>query len=84
MEKNPHLKAAILEVVDNQIKNNDPPETVQTLQRLRNEGYSEKEAKELIGVVVSAEIFDVLKNKEEFNRERFVKALNNLPKMPWD
>jgi len=84
MEKNPILKRAILEVVDNQIKNNDPPETAQTLKRLKNEGYSEKEAREFIGVAVSAEIFDVLKNKEEYNRERFVKVLNNLPKMPWD
>jgi hypothetical protein len=84
MKKNPLLKRTILEVVDNQIKNNDPPETAQTLKRLKNEGYSEKEAREFIGVVVSAEIFDVLKNKEEYNRERFVKALNNLPKMPWE
>ena len=84
METNPHLKRAILEVVDNQINNNDPPETAQTLNRLKNEGYSENDARELLATVVSVEIFDVLKNQEEFNRERFVKALNNLPKMPWD
>ena len=27
---NPHLKAAILEVVENQMRDNDPPETRQT------------------------------------------------------
>jgi len=83
METNPHLKAAILEVVDNQIKNNDPPETRQTFDRLINEGYSKREAKRLIGCVVTTEIFDVLKNKEEFNLTRFINALNKLPKMPW-
>jgi hypothetical protein len=84
MKTNPHLKRAILEVVDNQINKNDPPETAQTLNRLKNEGYSENDARELLATVVSVEIFDVLKNQEEFNHERFVKALNNLPKMPWD
>ena len=60
MEENPHLKSAILEVVDNQLKANDPPETRQTFDRLISEGYSEEEAKKLIGSVVTVEIFDVL------------------------
>ena len=84
MKTNPHLKAAILEVVDNQIRDNDPPETKKTFNRLMKEGHSSKEAKRLIGCVVSAEIFDVLKNKKEFNLNRFVNALNRLPKMPWE
>jgi hypothetical protein len=47
-------------------------------------GHSEREAKRLIGCVVSAEIYDVLKKKEPFNLERFVKGLDNLPAMPWE
>ncbi len=82
MEKNPYLKSAILEVVDNQLQTNDPPETRQTFDRLISEGYSEEEAKELIGCVVTSEIFDVLKKKEPFNPERFAKALNGLPNLP--
>lgn len=85
MEKtSPFLKQAILETVDNQIKNLDPPETKQTYDRLRAEGHSDAEARRLIGCAVSAEIFDVLKNQEPFNRERYVRALNNLPRMPWE
>ena len=79
---NQYLKSAILEVVNYQIKNNDPPETKSTYERLKKSGYSSNEALELIGVIVSAEIFGVLKNKEEFNRERFVKRLNELPEIP--
>ncbi len=30
MEENPYLKSAILEVVNNQLEANDPPETRQT------------------------------------------------------
>jgi len=82
MKNNPHLKEAILEVVDNQLKANDPPETRQTYDRLINEGHSETNAKELIGCVVTSEIFDILKRKEPFNLARFISALNNLPKIP--
>jgi len=84
MKSNPRLKALILQVVDNQLKNNDPPETKQTYNKLIKEGFSESEAKQLIGCVVVSEIFDVLKKKETFNQERFVKALNKLPKLPWE
>ena len=83
-ESNPHLRAAIMEVVENQLRDNDPPQTRQTFKRLTDAGHSEKEAKRLIGGVVSAEIFDVLKKQEPFNLDRFVKSLNKLPMMPWE
>lgn len=82
MEKNLFLKSTILEVVDNQLRANDPPETRQTFDRLISEGYSEKEAKKLIGCVVASEIFDVLKRQEPFNPKIFTNALNELPKLP--
>ncbi|MGM0541411.1 MAG: hypothetical protein ACQEQR_03100, partial [Pseudomonadota bacterium] len=63
---------------------NDPPETWKTLERLTAQGYPENEAKRLLACVVTSEIFDVLKKKESFNLERFVKALNTLPKLPED
>jgi hypothetical protein len=84
MEENQYLKSAILEVVDNQLDENDPPETRKTLKRLKTEGYSEDEARSLIGCVVSTEIFDLLKNQEPFNLERYIKALHALPKLPFD
>lgn len=73
-----------MEVVENQLRNNDPPQTRQTYDRLIESGHPEKEAKRLIGCVVSAEIFDVLKKNEPFNLDRFVKGLNKLPTMPWE
>ena len=83
-ESNPQLQAAIIEVVENQLRNNDPPQTGQTFKRLIAAGHSEKEAKRLLACVVSAEIFDVLKKNEPFNLDRFVKGLNKLPAMPWE
>ncbi len=80
----PILKQTILEIVDKQIGDQDPPETAQTLQRLLNDGFSPLEARRLIGCIVSSEIFRVLKEKKPFNRERFVKDLHGLPDMPED
>ena len=78
------MRKIFLEIIDNQIRDNNPPETKETLDRLISEGISEKEAKDLIGCVVISEIFDVLKNKEEFNEERYIAALDKLPDQPWE
>ena len=61
MKTNPQLKATILEVVDNQLRANDPPETRSTLDRLIAEGYSEEDAKKLIACAITSEIFEVMK-----------------------
>ena len=82
MKYNKRLKSAIIEVVENQIDSNDPPETSQTFDRLISEGFSKKEAKELIGSVVTIEVFEVLKDGRQFDRIKYVTALNNLPEIP--
>lgn len=79
---NPHLKAAFMEVVDNQIASNDPPETRETLDRLTSQGISEQDVRIYIGQAVCVEVWDIMKNKKEFNRERFVRNLKNLPEEP--
>jgi hypothetical protein len=40
-KSNPHLKESLMDVVDNQIRNDDPPETRQTFNRLISQGISE-------------------------------------------
>jgi hypothetical protein len=39
---NPYARAAIMEVVENQIRDNDPPQTAQTFQRLTQRGIPKK------------------------------------------
>ena len=82
MKPNLRLKAAILEVVETQLNANEPPETKRTLERLTAEGHSQQQAKELIGTVVAAEMFYVLKEGKPFNAERFAAALERLPEIP--
>lgn len=81
-KKNLYLNLAVMEVVETQLETNDPPETRQTLQRLMDQGISEENAKISIAQAVSVEIYDILKNKVEFNRERFTRNLKHLPKEP--
>ena len=83
-EINPRLGKAILEVVETQLRNNTPPETKETYNRLILSGYPDTEARRLIGLVVVTEIFDVLKRKQEYNEKRFIAMLNKLPAMPWE
>ncbi|MFQ6129654.1 MAG: hypothetical protein ACE5OT_02455 [Candidatus Hadarchaeaceae archaeon] len=75
---NVYLQRAILEVVENQLRDNKPPETKKTFERLLKEGYSEEDAKKLIGTVVVSEIFNVLKRGEAYDEERYIKALKKL------
>ncbi len=78
MEEN-RIKPKIIEIVDNQIKINNPTCTKETLERLVNTGLSEKESKELIGRVLIEEMYDILKNQVPFNEERYAKKLAMLP-----
>ena len=80
----PRVTAAILEVVENQLRDNTPPETRQTFERLLAEGRSSDEAKRLIACVVVLEIFDLLKGQQPFDQGRFVAALHRLPTLPWE
>ena len=83
-ETDPLLGKMMIQVVENQIRASDPPETKQTYERLLAEGQSPKEAKRLIACVVSTEIWETLHNQKEFDHERFVAGLERLPKLPWD
>jgi len=81
---NKHAQAAIREAVENQLRDNDPPQTQQTYQRLLAAGHSIEQAKQPIGAVVASEIFDVLKNQKPFDLGRCVERLDKLPMMPWE
>jgi len=71
-----------MEVVENQLRDNDPPETRITFDRLKREGIRELDAKKLIGQVIAAETFWIMKKNEPFNLKRFIKNLNRLPAEP--
>jgi len=73
---------AIIEVIENQLVDNTPPETRQTLKRLMKLGESRENAMRYISCALSVEIFGALKDHEEYNNERYVNNLSALPKLP--
>lgn len=76
------LNKAILEVVENQLRDLNPPATKETFDRLLAEGLAQDEARRLIGCVVASEIFDILKREQPYDEDRYVKALRKLPELP--
>ena len=83
IQPNPRLQAAIMEVLDNQLNDEDPPETKETYDRLMAGGIGKGETRRLISCALAAEIFAILKNQETFNLDRYIGKLNMLPKTPW-
>ena len=53
---NLRLKKLIFEVVDNQLRENNPPVTKESYDKLIDAGYSAREAKEKIGAIVIEEM----------------------------
>ncbi len=78
IKPNYRLKALILEVVDNQMQDNNPPVTNETFRRLVNKGYSEEEAKEKIAAVVVEHIYDIMKGDNSFDEKKYTKDLKSL------
>lgn len=77
------LNAQFLEIVNNQLLANDPPETKSNYDRLIRSGFTEMDAKLLIAQCVAVEIFNVMKHKTPFDSVRYTNHLNNLPNEPF-
>jgi hypothetical protein len=75
---NEFLKGNILEVVDNQIRDNRPKCTRVTLERLISLGYSDTQAREMIGAVLIEVMFPVLKYNQSFDEQEYAMKLNKL------
>jgi len=84
MESNEIFREQIFEIIKNQIKLDTPPETKQTLKRLVDLGYSDQDARVLIGQCLAVELFSVLKLEKPFDNDRYVSNLKKLPEEPFD
>src|SRR5688572_26067831 len=79
---NPQLRRALLEVVENQLRDGTPPETRETLDRLMAAGHTRERAVKLIACVVSSEVFDVLRSGKPYDEARYLAGLRALPRLP--
>jgi len=78
----PGLHAMIMATLDEQLADDDPPETRKTLKRLMDEGFPQELCRRLMGLALAIELTDMHIFKKPFDRERFVKNLENLPEVP--
>ncbi len=74
----------IIEAIETQIRDNSPPETRITLDRLMSLGESRNNAMRYIGAVMAQEMFELLQNKQQYNEDRYITNLKNLPELPFD
>ena len=82
METNDKLREQILEIIKNQIKENNPPETKTTYDRLRKQRFDDFQTMQMIGQCLAIELFDVIKFGKPYNNARYIKNLLALPKEP--
>ena len=75
---------ALVDIVENQLRDNEPPETKQAFDRLVAMGESRENAIRYIASVLSVEVMDVMQNQSTFNRARYLRNLNALPKLPFE
>jgi len=83
-QASPQLTQAVLDAVDNQLSDLNPPEAKETYDRLIANGISDKEARRLIAIALSSEMFEMLKYKKDYSPERYIASLRKLPHLPWE
>jgi hypothetical protein len=84
METNEKLREQIFDIIENQLRDNDPPETKVTYDRLQKQGFDDFQTRQMIGQCLAVELFDVMKNRKPYNNQRYTKNLLALPKEPFE
>ena len=82
IKRDESIGMVIEQIVDKQIRRNDPPETAQTYQRLLQDSFTDVEARRLIYMAVQVELFRLMRYGEAFNHARFIGNLQGLPDLP--
>ncbi len=72
------LHKIIMQSIEVQIRDNDPPATRATFERLTAGGHDETEAKEMIASVIAEEIYLRMKDNRTINEEIFAARLGEL------
>jgi hypothetical protein len=73
-----NLHKIVIQSVETQIRDNDPPVTKATFERLLKNGHDEASAKEMIASVIAEEIYLMLKENREMNVESFGSRMEEL------
>ena len=80
----PEIAPSILEAIENQISENNPPIVKKTYNRLIKEGHSEDYTRRLIAYAMMVEMNDMLKTMRMFDVKKYTHTLNRLPELDLD
>lgn len=83
-ERGQRVREMLFEVLENQMKENNPPETRKTYQRLLDQGFSREETLRMMAAVVIVEMNDMVKENRTFDEAGYIEALKALPQLPYD
>jgi len=78
MEDDFNLYKLIIKSVESQIKENDPPITKETYDRLLSNGRDAMTAKEMIASVIAEEIYLMMSDNRTINLDTFTQRLSEL------
>ena len=84
MKINERLREQIFQIIRNQLRENDPPETKLTYDRLIKQGFDDSQTRQMIGQCLTVELFEVIKFRKPYNNERYINNLRKLPDEPFD
>lgn len=80
-EESPFLHITLHVIIENQIKNNKPPETKAAWVHLQDKKkLSSQDAMHSIMVILADEMFDMMKNNKPFNNEKYCSRLKKFLK----
>ena len=72
------LNTALEKAIQQQVYDNNPPETSETLEKLMEKGASEEKAYNLIGLVISQHFRTVIEGDMPFDMDAYIKDLELL------
>jgi hypothetical protein len=79
----PVVHATVMKAVDQQLAENEPPETRETFERLLAAGYSPEYIRRMIGLVFTMEMTEsAFVRGTPFDMSRYIENLRRLPQIP--
>ncbi|MGE0484101.1 MAG: hypothetical protein AB7Q81_08165 [Gammaproteobacteria bacterium] len=71
------------EIIENQVRDGEPPAARATLERLLADGHTREAAIALMACVLSVELHEILGKDETFDAVRYALNLAQLPDLPY-
>lgn len=84
MEKNEKLEELITQAVDEQLETGEPEATAIAYDAFQKMGFSEKEAKLMIGAALISEVYRMMETGDEFDEENYINTLMEMLRGEWD